>query len=92
MHIGIESLPAELILKIARYLPVQSLRCLKVSSRFLNGVISESGNEWTVYHNAALYHEYVLSESSDVSQAKTSNGRYPIKDSKCVDWKDYCEW
>ncbi|KZT69683.1 hypothetical protein DAEQUDRAFT_737917 [Daedalea quercina L-15889] len=90
MNTGIDCLPAELLLKIARYLSVQTLRSLKISSRYLNNVISEPSNEWTVYHNAALYHEYALSDSMTISEAKLSNGRYPVQDPKCVDWKEYC--
>ncbi|KAH9919936.1 uncharacterized protein B0H18DRAFT_1026275 [Fomitopsis serialis] len=85
---GFESMPAELLLKLTRYLPLQSLRNLRVTSRYLNDVISS--NEWTVYRNAALYHAYASSESVSLADAKVSNKRYPIQDDACDEWKEYC--
>lgn len=90
MSTGIHDIPAEVLLKITRYLTIQSIRRLKLTSRYLNEVIS--GNEWTVYHDAALNHAYVVDEKLSLSEAKIQNSRYPIGDPECATWAEYCEW
>ncbi|EPT00475.1 hypothetical protein FOMPIDRAFT_1163203, partial [Fomitopsis schrenkii] len=72
----IQGLPAEICLRLTRYLTIQSIRSLKLSSRYLNEVISS--NEWTVYHDAALIHAYVVDDQLSLSEAKIQNSRYLV--------------
>lgn len=90
MSAGIQSLPAEVLLNVARYLTIPTIRSLKLSSHYFDEVLSS--NEWTVYHNAALNHAYVDDERVSVSEAKTQNSRYPVEHAECATWGEYCKW
>lgn len=83
---SLEKLPAELILRILAYLPVQSLRALRLTSRPWNTFFVE--HESSIYHHAALLHRFIDSVHQLLPEAKVA---HPLKFLQDVpDWYQYC--
>ncbi|RPD52756.1 hypothetical protein L226DRAFT_548676 [Lentinus tigrinus ALCF2SS1-7] len=82
----LETLPAELVLRILAYLPVQSLRALRLASRSWDTFFVE--HESTIYHHAALIHRFIDSVHQLLPEAKAA---HPLKFLQDVpDWYHYC--
>lgn len=83
----LEALPVELFLNVLQYLPLQSLYSLRLVSRSLNTIIF--ANASTIYHHAALLHDYVSSIDVTLADAKAGNPAYTVGD---VDsWETFCK-
>ena len=88
MQPTLETLPAELILRILSYLPVQSLRTLRLASRSWNTFFVE--HESTIYHHAAVIHRFIDSVHQLLPDAKAA---HPLKFLQDVpDWYHYCAY
>ena len=87
MLAGLQSLPAELILRILAFLPVQALRSLRLSSRGWDTFLRQ--HESTIYHHAALLHNFIDSIHTLLPDAKV---QHPLEFlQEAPDWYEYCE-
>ncbi|PIL33399.1 hypothetical protein GSI_04020 [Ganoderma sinense ZZ0214-1] len=83
---ALETLPAELVLRIVAYLPLQALRNLRLVSRSWHDFFCE--HESTIYHHAALLHNFIHSIHTLLPEAKAA---HPLKFLQDVpDWREYC--
>lgn len=83
---ALETLPAELVLRIVAYLPLQALRNLRLVSRSWHDFFAE--HESTIYHHAALLHNFIDSIHTLLPEAKAA---HPLKFLQDVpDWREYC--
>ncbi|KAI0759997.1 hypothetical protein BD413DRAFT_487088 [Trametes elegans] len=82
----LNTLPTELVLRILAYLPLQSLRNVRLLSRRWNEFVNV--NESTVYHHAALLHNFVDSLETLLSEAKEARCLKFLQD--VPDWYQYC--
>ena len=82
----LDTLPAELILRIVVCLPLQTLRNLRLVSRSWHDFFCE--HESTIYHHAALLHNFIDSIHTLLPEAKAA---HPLKFLQDVpDWREYC--
>ncbi|KAI0753064.1 hypothetical protein C8Q80DRAFT_1267504 [Daedaleopsis nitida] len=82
----LENLPTELVLRILAYLPLQSLRALRLASRTWNTFFVD--NESSIYHHAALLHRFIDSIHTLLPQAKDAHPLKFLQDAP--DWLTYC--
>ncbi|CDO77035.1 hypothetical protein BN946_scf184403.g10 [Trametes cinnabarina] len=82
-----DSLPIELVLRILSYLPVQSLRSVRLTARRWNQFFV--ANESTIYHHAAFLHDFVDSLGILLPEARQSRYLKFLKD--VPDWYTYCK-
>ena len=87
MPVALENLPAELVLRILAYLPVQSLRALRLTSRSWHTFFTD--NESTIYHHAALLHRFIDSINTLLPKAKELHPLTFLQD--VPNWYEYCE-
>jgi len=81
------ALPAEAILEILSYLPVQTLRAFQLVSRDWESFIRT--NESFVYKKAAFIHRFL--PSSNFISVSELQSVYPIRSlSRVHDWKSFC--
>ncbi|KAH9889520.1 hypothetical protein C8Q73DRAFT_793718 [Cubamyces lactineus] len=79
-------LPTELILRILAYLPLQALRNFRLSARRWNDFVVS--NQSTIYHHAAVLHNFVDDLDILLPQAKVTRGLKFLQD--VPDWYQYC--
>ncbi|OSC99830.1 hypothetical protein PYCCODRAFT_1437984 [Trametes coccinea BRFM310] len=84
---SLDVLPAELVLRILAYLPVQSLRSVRLTARRWNQFFVM--NESTIYHHAAFLHDFVDSLGIFLPEARESRNLKFLKD--VPDWYTYCK-
>ncbi|KAJ3006158.1 hypothetical protein NUW54_g4036 [Trametes sanguinea] len=84
---SLDILPAELVLRILAYLPVQSLRSVRLTARRWNQFFIT--NESTIYHHAAFLHDFVDSLGIFLPEARESRYLKFLKD--VPDWYTYCK-
>ncbi|TBU39518.1 hypothetical protein BD309DRAFT_969511 [Dichomitus squalens] len=84
---SLDSLPAELLLRIVAFLPVQTLRSLRLASRGWDAFCRE--HESTIYHHAALLHNFVDSINTVLSDAKSAHQRLKFLQD-APNWYHYC--
>ncbi len=82
----LETLPAELVLRILACLPVQSLRALRLTSRCWHTFFVE--HESTIYHYASLLHRFIDSVNQLLPEAKAAHPLPFLQD--VPDWYQYC--
>ena len=80
-------LPVELSLAVLSYLPLSTLCSLSSLSREWLEFFSE--NKSTIFHNAAVLHEYIDPETLLLEDALSMRVGNPWKG--VADWKDFCE-
>ncbi|KAI0629050.1 hypothetical protein C8Q77DRAFT_1015195, partial [Trametes polyzona] len=83
---SMEILPTELILRILSFLPLQSLRSVRLTARRWNDFIA--ANESTVYHHAALLHNFVDDFQTLLPEAREAHHLQFLRD--VPDWYQYC--
>ncbi|TFK85124.1 hypothetical protein K466DRAFT_601435 [Polyporus arcularius HHB13444] len=83
---SLETLPAELVLRILAFLPVQSLRALRLTSRSWNTFFVE--HQSTIYHYASLLHRFIDSVNQLLPEAKAAHPLPFLQD--VPDWYQYC--
>ncbi len=83
---ALETLPAELVLRIVAYLPLQALRNLRLVSRSWHAFFCE--HESTIYHHAALLHNFIDSIRTLLPEAKAAHRLKFLQD--VPDWREYC--
>ncbi|OBZ69689.1 hypothetical protein A0H81_10461 [Grifola frondosa] len=83
-HLG--DLPVELALKTLSYLPLQILCSLRSTSRHWHQFFIT--NESSIYHNAALLHNFVTSINTPLTQAKADHASPFARDVER--WYQYC--
>ena len=83
----LENLPTELILKILAYLPLQSLRALRLISKASEAFFID--NQSSIYHHAAFLHRFIDSTHTLLPEAKQLHTLNFLQD--VPDWYDYCE-
>ncbi|KAI8974002.1 hypothetical protein BD414DRAFT_498829 [Trametes punicea] len=84
--VSLDILPAELVLRILSYLPLQALRSVRLTARRWNDFFI--ANESTIYHHAALLHNFV--DSLDVLLPEARKARYLKFLEDAPDWYTYC--
>ncbi|KAI0918988.1 hypothetical protein AcV5_002021 [Taiwanofungus camphoratus] len=84
---GLETLPTELILQILQYLPFQSIYSLRLVSSYWRKFVT--ANDSSIYHQAALLHNYVASIDTLLSDAKAAIVGLPMDN--VDDWRAYCQ-
>ncbi|KAI0665664.1 hypothetical protein C8Q78DRAFT_985901 [Trametes maxima] len=82
----VDTLPTELILRILSYLPLQSLRSVRLLDRRWNEFFG--ANESTIYHHAALLHNFVDSLDTLLPEARQARCLNFLQD--VPDWYQYC--
>ena len=85
---SLDTLPAELLLRILAFLPVQALRTLRLASRSWNAFFRE--HESTIYHHAALLHNFVDSLHTLLPDAKAAHHTLKFLQD-APDWYHYCK-
>ncbi|KAI0365572.1 hypothetical protein BV20DRAFT_1038856 [Pilatotrama ljubarskyi] len=83
---SIDVLPTELVLRVLSYLPLQSLRNVRLIARRWNDFFTT--NQSTIYHHAALLHHFVDSLDTLLPQAKEARCLKFLQD--VPDWYQYC--
>ncbi|KAH9940290.1 hypothetical protein B0H21DRAFT_754997 [Amylocystis lapponica] len=84
------SFPTDLSLYIFSFLPLQDLRSLLLVSRQIHGLVAD--NEATVYHQAAILHNFVMQRTS-LEDAKRSEDQPRGTGLDAVrTWKELCRW
>ncbi|KAH9856033.1 hypothetical protein C2E23DRAFT_563426 [Lenzites betulinus] len=81
-----DTLPTELILRVLSFLPLQSLRNVRLLARRWNAFVVE--NEFTIYHHAALLHNFVDSIDTLLPEAREARSLQFLHD--VPDWYQYC--
>ncbi|KAI0359683.1 hypothetical protein OH77DRAFT_1518061 [Trametes cingulata] len=84
---SIDVLPTELILRVLSYLPLQSLRNVRLLARRWNDFVV--ANQSTIYHHAALLHNFIDSLDTLLPQAKEARCLKFLED--VPDWYQYCQ-
>ena len=84
----LQDLPAELLLRVLAFLPVQALRSLRLASRAWNVFFFE--NESTIYHHAAVLHRFIDSIDTLLPEAKAARKHLTFLQD-VPDWYHYCE-
>ncbi|KAJ3549871.1 hypothetical protein NM688_g5135 [Phlebia brevispora] len=82
---SLNELPPELICQILAYLSSQDLRALKLTSQFWNKFYQT--NEASIYHRAAVQHNFVESMNVPLDDALNGKGKYL---SGVHGWRELC--
>ena len=83
---SLSELPPELVLHILQYLPLPSLQAVsQISSEWHNFC---QRNQSTIYHQAALLHQFISSLDVTLSEAKSSFPARSIEETP--DWRSFC--
>ena len=85
---ALAALPTELLLRVLVFLPLQSLRSLRLTSRGWNIFFLE--NESSIYHNAAVLHNFIDSLDTLLPDAKATRPLKFLQDAP--DWYQYCAY
>jgi hypothetical protein len=80
------SLPAELVLAVLAYLPLNSIAIISQVSRSWNTFVAD--NRDAIYHKAAVFHAFIPSPSTSLEEL---NLWYSERSLKGIhDWQDLC--
>jgi hypothetical protein len=80
-------LPVELVLWTLAFLPLNSLSILPIVSRYWKEFFEE--NESSIYHNAAIFHQFVLSPTMLFTDLWTIYSERSLID--VHGWKSFCK-
>ncbi|KAI0827874.1 hypothetical protein BC628DRAFT_1317525 [Trametes gibbosa] len=83
---SIDAFPTELLLRILSFLPLQSLRNVRLLARRWNDFVLT--NEFTIYHHAALLHNFVDSIDTLLPEAREARSLQFLYN--VPDWYHYC--
>lgn len=83
---SIDSLPTELLLRILSFLSLQNLRNVRLIARRWEEFVL--ANQTTIYHHAALFHNFVNSLDVLLPEAKEAQNLHFLRD--VPDWYQYC--